>query len=233
MSVRSRPWRRFFGSMSRLIHRWRRIKWKWWYSSNSGLVGGSGAEGCMPHLYKAFAAWLQSLAWLGIVQIDLPQEVFRPCSRAKLKRRKWSSKLRKLNLGPSSASLKIRPIALRGLEKMSPVFYSNRRASSDRVCVGAEMESSWTDSSSAWGDRAARLYAFAWAKWSAGEWGSGAGKAWTASSTLLNLKWVAFSRGKRTQRTFQIPLEWYSIVKYDPLFQWRTQHQSKIRLSKL
>ena len=48
---------------------------------------------------------------------------------------------------PSSTSLKIRLIALSGLEIVSPVFCRNRRASSPSVWAGVGSESGCADSS--------------------------------------------------------------------------------------
>jgi hypothetical protein len=85
---------------------------------------------------------------------------------------------------PSRASLNIRPIALSGLDIVSPVFCNKRFASSEME--GVEMASSLADSSPAWGDVKSLMFCtLASAKGVEGECGSEGGKFCIAFSTFL------------------------------------------------
>lgn len=80
--------------------------------------------------------------------------------------------------------MNIRPIALSGLDIVSPVFCRSRLASSEME--GVEMARGLADSSPAWGDgRSLIPRTFASAKGVAGECGSEGGRLWIANSTFL------------------------------------------------
>lgn len=85
---------------------------------------------------------------------------------------------------PSIASLTILPMALSGLDIVSPVFCNKRLASSEME--GVDIASGLADSSPAWGDvKSLMLRTLASAKGIEGEFGSKGGRFCIAFSTFL------------------------------------------------